>query len=179
MAEAIKSALIGSAELFTRLEAEAARAPGGDSAFLEDVVRECAVIKAGIVSADPFEQGLRSSLNLGHTVGHALEAAAGYGTLPHGAAVGLGLLCAAWISARMGLADPALQQRVATALSAAGLPLTTRIPERSAVLDALMLDKKSQDGRLRMVLPITPGEVSAQMPVELALLEESLQVITG
>lgn len=89
---------------------------------LEDVIRRCAAIKSWIVTRDEREQtGERALLNLGHTVGHAIEAACGYDGILHGEAVALGLVAACRVSARLGLCEPALEARVAETVRRAGL----------------------------------------------------------
>jgi 3-dehydroquinate synthase len=116
-------------------------------------------VKVDIVERDPFEQGPRAKLNLGHTFGHALEKVSGY-EMRHGEAVAIGLACATRLSARRGLCDANFVARVENLLRAIGLP--TRVPREfltDAILDAMQTDKKRVDARLRFVLPRALGDV--------------------
>jgi 3-dehydroquinate synthase len=159
MAEAIKTAMIGDAPLFDRLTALAgADAPAGPE-NLGDVVRSCARVKAGVVERDPYERDLRRVLNLGHTLGHALETATGYETLRHGEAVGLGLLAAVRVAVGRRLAAPEYAEAVRDLLEWASLPVAMPRVEAGALRTAMMLDKKRRSGRLTVVLPRSPGSV--------------------
>jgi 3-dehydroquinate synthetase len=118
---------------------------------LHEQVRACAAFKAGICLRDPHDRGPRIQLNLGHTFGHALEAAAGYG-LPHGRAVALGLLAALRLSVdHLGL-DPDLPGEVERVLA----PEPARV-DRDAAWAALARDKKAERGTPRLVLLERPG----------------------
>jgi 3-dehydroquinate synthase len=160
MAEVIKTALVGSQRLFRFLEEELSRGGRGkirEIDFLAECVRRCIEVKGRIVEGDPFDRGLRHLLNLGHTAGHAIEAAAGYRGVSHGEAVALGLLAALRIAEARGMAGEALSDRTRRLLETCGLP--TRLPpvDREALLRALRLDKKRRNGRMRFVLPMRPG----------------------
>jgi 3-dehydroquinate synthase len=157
MAEVIKTAIIGSPALFARLE-------GGklslrDAGFLDACVVECARVKARIVEEDPYEQGLRRVLNLGHTVGHALEAATGYGTLTHGEAVAVGLLTALRVSVGRGLAASKFETATRRIIAACGLSAKAPDVSREALRNAMSFDKKRRAGVLSVVLPAAPGDV--------------------
>jgi 3-dehydroquinate synthase len=132
--------------------AAAARTPAG----LGAAARRAAAAKAALVARDPFERrGVRVLLNLGHTVGHALEAATGYdGSVLHGEAVSVGLVVAARIAEGRRLLRPGETESLVRALRGLGLP--TALPGRVAVRDVLHhagADKKRARGALRMVLP--------------------------
>jgi 3-dehydroquinate synthetase len=128
-------------------------------------VRRCAAAKAAVVAADEREQtGARAALNLGHTVGHAIEQASGYRLL-HGEAVALGLVAAARVSARLGLADPALEGRVAAALGRCGLGTDLSPWLRAEVLAPIGVDKKRRGARVRF---IALEDVGRWTPVDLA-----------
>jgi len=158
MAEVIKTAIIGSPELFARLEKAGKKVPLRDGAFLEECVAACARVKARVVEADPYERGLRRVLNLGHTVGHALEAALGYGVLTHGEAVAIGLLAALRLSVTRGLAAPSFETTTRKIIEACGL--RTKVSEvGDDFLQAMSLDKKRRASGLSFVLPVTPGDV--------------------
>ncbi len=158
MAEVIKTAIIGSPELFARLDKAGKKISLRDSALIEECVRACARVKARIVEADPYEQGLRRVLNLGHTVGHALEASLGYGVLTHGEAVAIGMLAALRLSVTRGLAASSFETTTRKMIEACGL--RTKVSEvGDDFLQALSLDKKRRAGGLSFVLPVTPGDV--------------------
>ncbi|QEC49372.1 bifunctional shikimate kinase/3-dehydroquinate synthase [Baekduia soli] len=146
-AEVLKTALIAGGPLW---ETIAAGGPVDD-----DVILACARTKLAVVASDERDGGRRQVLNLGHTVGHALETVLGYGTLRHGEAVGLGLLAALRLS---GLPD--LREEVAGLLGAAGLPTTLPDVDADAVLAATRLDKKrTSQARTPFVLVRAAGDV--------------------
>jgi len=160
-AEAIKTAMVGDAAFFARLLRAAQRGVSPtDPELLDDVVVSCVRVKARIVEADPTERDLRRVLNLGHTLGHALEFAGGYGNIRHGEAVAIGLLAALRVAHRRAQIDASYISNVRNMISWAGLPAT--IPDgisAEAVARAISLDKKHREGHLTFVLPIAPGQV--------------------
>jgi 3-dehydroquinate synthase len=141
MAEAYKAGLLGDRALAALIAEKGARAP------LADVVTRAIRVKADIVERDPHEQGDRAFLNLGHTIGHAIEYAS---SLSHGESVSLGLVAAMRISEKL-LGFPRAQE-VAATLEAIGLPIEVRGLELARVLDLLGHDKKRDSGGARMVL---------------------------
>ncbi|MCW2983901.1 MAG: bifunctional shikimate kinase/3-dehydroquinate synthase, partial [Conexibacter sp.] len=149
-AEVVKTALIAGGPLWERI---ASGAPVDD-----DVILACAKTKLAVVAADERDGGRRQVLNLGHTVGHALETSLGYGTLRHGEAVGLGLLAALRLS---GQSD--LRGQVEALLAGAGLPVTldaSHAVDPGAIVAATRLDKKRTDtARTPFVLVRRPGDV--------------------
>ncbi len=160
MAEVIKTAIIGSPELFETLSREltslqAMQRPD----LLETCVTECARVKVSIVERDPYEHGLRRVLNLGHTLGHAVEAVSGYGVVLHGEAVGLGILAAIRLSMRRGAATRDFFTQTRAMLEACGLPVDMPPMDRDALLAAMGLDKKRRAGALSFILPVSPGDV--------------------
>ncbi|MGC9400430.1 MAG: 3-dehydroquinate synthase [Anaerolineae bacterium] len=170
MAEVLKHGVIGDAALFAALEAGPGAVGEMDAARLARALR----VKIEIVEADPFEEGRRAVLNLGHTVGHALERLSGY-TLRHGEAVAVGMVVAARLAERLGLADPGLAARLAAALAAWGLP--TRAPSYpvASIVGAMVHDKKRRAGRLRWVLPRSIGAVEIVDGVPPGAVEAVLQ----
>lgn len=160
MAEVIKTAIIGSAELFERLALDT----GTDStrpsaALLADAVAECVRIKGAVVERDPYEHDRRRVLNLGHTLGHALETALGYEGIRHGEAVGLGLLAAWRVAIARGRAEERWLDETRALLENVGLPTGCPDAGDTALRDAMSLDKKRRSGRLTFVLPLHPGRV--------------------
>ena len=162
-AEVLKYGLIGDAELFAELEA------GGAPESAEElgrIVARCAAHKARVVAADERETlGLRAVLNLGHTVGHAVERASEYRLL-HGEAVAVGLVAAAEVSVKLGLAPAGLDGRVAAALRRCGLAADLDPWRRREIIDMTAVDKKRQAGKLRF---IALTEVGRTQPVELGV----------
>ncbi len=155
MAELIKHGVIGDLDLFVELEKG-----GGDRGTRRqgDLIARSLGVKIGIVELDPFEQGLRAVLNLGHTVGHALERLSGF-SLRHGEAVSIGIVAVAQIAGELGRAGPALVGRVASLLTAWGLPVRCPPFDASAIWEAMAHDKKRRGRSLRWVLPRAIGEV--------------------
>ena len=152
LAEVIKYGLISDLQflewLETNLEGLLQREPGA----LEHAIRRSCEIKAGIVSKDEREQGVRAVLNLGHTFGHAIETATGYGDWLHGEAVAAGMLMAATLSARLGWLTTADVERVRALLQRAGLALAPPAIGSARALAHMQRDKKVRDGRVRLVL---------------------------
>ncbi len=160
MAEVIKTAIIGSADLFERLALDTGASSDRPSvAFLEDVVGECARIKASVVERDPYERDLRRVLNLGHTLGHALESALAYTGIKHGQAVGLGTLAAWRVAVKRRAADARWIEETRALLEHFELPTVVPDVDDNAVRSAMGLDKKRRSGKLTFVLPIEPGRV--------------------
>ena len=131
---------------------------GLDAAALTHAIRRSCEIKAGIVAEDEHEHGRRALLNLGHTFGHAIETAAGYGAWLHGEAVGAGMLMAADLSARLGWLGPADVERVRSLLQRAGLPVAAPRIGAARALELMGMDKKVLAGRIRLVLLRRLGE---------------------
>ena len=153
--EALKTALIGDHELFAKLSVEPPDTWRGLGAA--ELIRRCAKVKAAVVSEDPAEAGLRRVLNLGHTTAHALESLDP--GLSHGRAVGLGLLAAARIGRTLDRTQPGLEGHIRKALIHLGLPTTYPTPAPDAFLGRARLDKKRTSDRIRLIIPIRPGQV--------------------
>jgi 3-dehydroquinate synthase len=152
-AEVVKYAALGDAAFFGWLENRAEDLLAREPEALAHAIATCCEQKAGIVSRDETEQGERALLNFGHTFGHALETATGYGTLLHGEAIAIGMCLAARLSARLGRATDADAERLADLLRRFGLPAA--IPagiDAQHLLDLMRLDKKNVSGRLRLIL---------------------------
>lgn len=168
LAEVIKHGLMADAAYLDEVEAALPRALAADPAVLARVVAGSVRIKAAVVAGDEREEsGARQCLNLGHTLGQALEAVAGYGRLHHGEAVAIGLVAAGEIARRQGSGwgEPD-QARLLRLLKAARLP--TRLPAgigREQLLAAMAHDKKTRAGQLRWVLPLRAGAVAVGQAV--------------
>ena len=155
-AEVVKTALIAGGALWERVR------DGAAGAAQPDIVLACARTKLAVVAKDERDAGRRQVLNLGHTVGHAIETAAGYGRFRHGEAVALGLLAALRLSGQ-----PELRAEVAELLSAHGLPVRLEGVDLAAVLEAMRRDKKRRaEGPVPFVLVHAPGDVreGAEVP---------------
>jgi 3-dehydroquinate synthase len=172
LAEVVKAAAIADAGFFAWLEANAEDLIAGDEALLEHAIATSIAFKAGVVARDETERGERMLLNFGHTFGHAIETAQGYGGLLHGEAVAVGMLLAAALASALGRAPAADAQRLRGLLARLGLP--TELPaglEPAALLAHMRLDKKALSGTPRLVLwrGVGHAEVVADVP-EQALL---------
>jgi 3-dehydroquinate synthase len=172
LAEVIKYGLLGDAELFAQLEKKPLTVA---SAELADVIRRCCAAKARIVEADEFEtakDGGRALLNLGHTFGHAIENAAGYGEYLHGEAVAIGLCAAARLSVELKFVATADEARIAKVVAAHALPTKLRAPlSLAALMAAMARDKKVRAGLPRFVVLKRLGEAATQDGVTPALAE--------
>ena len=155
MAEVIKHGVIGAPDLFAELEAGACHSP---FAIRHSQIARALRVKIAIVEEDPFEQGRRAVLNLGHTVGHALERLSGF-SLRHGEAVSIGMVAAARIAVELGRADLLLAYRIEAVLAAWWLPVRCPPFDADAIWEAMAHDKKRRGRSLRWVLPHAIGEV--------------------
>jgi len=176
LGEAVKMAALGDEPLFALLEADGeAVARGDEAAFasgaVAEVVERTAWAKVEVVDADEKEQAAtagRIRLNLGHSLGHAVEAAGGFGELLHGEAVAYGLRGAVRLGRELDVTPPELAARVETLLTSLGLATAPLPYPVATVLAALATDKKHADGSLRWVLPSAEGPVvRSDVPAEL------------
>src|SRR5712675_1909453 len=157
-AEVAKSGKNDDAGFFAWLEANADDVFAGAGAAREHAIATSCRMKAEIVARDERETGDRALLNLGHTFGHAFEAAAGFsGRLLHGEAVSLGMVCAFGFSVRLGLTSAADADRVARHLAEVGLPtrlgqVAGGLPDVDRLMDLIAQDKKVKRGRLTFIL---------------------------
>ena len=174
LAEVIKTAVIGDAALFEFLEQHLPAVLRRDTAALVEVISRCAAFKARVVEVDERERSERRILNYGHTIGHAVEAAAGFRRLTHGEAIAIGMALEARMAQRLGVAGAEVVERQDTLLARAGLPTKLGAVNRRAVWRAMALDKKIRDGVLRCALPVGIGEVIREQEVPDTLLREVL-----
>lgn len=185
LGEVLKTALIEGEDALAHLEQNAAALTARDSRALAETVTRCVTTKARVVVSDPEERGARRSLNLGHTFAHAIEHAAGYGRVPHGVAVAVGLQLAVEASVSVYGSPEALSglgARVDALLSAFGLPRNLdelrgrydlgRTLHADALIEGLGHDKKGRVGTPEFVLLKAPGEVEAGVSVSAANLRE-------
>ncbi|MEO6603403.1 MAG: 3-dehydroquinate synthase [Polyangiaceae bacterium] len=167
LAEVVKTALIGDPEMFTLLEDNADRVTRRDMELTADLVRRSVRVKARIVSFDERESGLRAVLNLGHTVGHALEAQSGYTALSHGEAVSLGLVAALRLGVALGRTPRDLSERTLELLRRLGLPASLRGQPLGEAANLIGHDKKRAGGSVRFVFARGLGDVEA-FPIPLS-----------
>jgi 3-dehydroquinate synthase len=158
MYEALKAGIIGNPELFGRLENSTIKALRKDAELTAWAITESVRLKAQIVSTDEREGDLRRVLNLGHTLGHAFEAATAYRKFLHGEAVAWGMHAAARISLEIGMCDQPVYDRIRNAIHAWGrLPAVTI--QTSKALRLIQSDKKTESGVVNFVLPRAIGKV--------------------
>jgi 3-dehydroquinate synthase len=155
IAEIIKYGLIRDPEFFEWQEQNMDKLLARDPDALRFAITRSCENKAAVVKADEKEAGVRATLNLGHTFGHAIENFSGYGTWLHGEAVAIGTAMAATMSGRMGWIDEALVKRTYTLLERANLPVELPVDSpmtRESFLKLMSVDKKVANGQLRLIL---------------------------
>jgi 3-dehydroquinate synthase len=155
MAEVVKHGIISDPDLFAMCQ------QGMDwvKANLEEVVKCAMAVKIKVIEEDPYEKGIRAALNLGHTVGHAVELVSKF-ELRHGEAIAIGTVAEARYAARVGLTSQSTVEAIKSTLSALGLPI--QIPEempREKIIQAMRVDKKKNAKSIRFALPVEIGKV--------------------
>jgi 3-dehydroquinate synthase len=157
LAEVTKCAFLADRESVAQLARSLENVRAGDLGAVLAAVTIAAEVKAGIVSQDPRESGLRELLNFGHTMGHAYEASSGYHAT-HGEAVAIGMVYATALAEKLELTAATLRPELEALLDRAGLPTRARLPR--AVWSYVLRDKKAREGRLRWILPRRIGQFS-------------------
>lgn len=160
LAEVVKTSIIGDPGLFEILEARSQDVLRRDQDLMGEVVRRCIRVKARVVGIDETERGIRATLNLGHTIGHALEAEGGYGSLAHGEAVSLGLVAALRVSCRLGFTSKRNLDRIVRLQEALELPVALDAAKLRAAAEIVGHDKKRSGSKLRFVVVEDIGRVS-------------------
>jgi 3-dehydroquinate synthase len=164
-AEVIKHGVIRDAGLFQQLEA-LTQLGNAEIHYSAELIQRAARVKVDIVNVDEKETGERMLLNYGHTLGHAIEAAAGYGMLLHGEAIAIGMHLEARMAEQLGMVDTAFVARQATLIQAFGLPITIPAGMQAEHIVALTLrDKKVSAGRIRWILPTGVGSAVVRTDV--------------
>ena len=179
LAEVIKYGLICDAAFFAWLEAHLDELLDGDPVALAHVIHRSCQIKAEIVGRDEREQGDRALLNLGHTFGHAVEAATEYKQWLHGEAIGAGLLMAVAMSRECGLLSSGDVARVHKLIERAGLPTRIEAVSPESALEHMRIDKKVKGGRIRLILLRKIGETFITADYPEAALDRTLQEYFG
>ena len=172
--EALKCGIIGNVELFIRFEQNRARILKRDPDELEWLIAQSVRLKAEVVSADEHEGGLRRVLNLGHTIGHALEAETNYRGFLHGEAVAWGMVAATNIALSVGRTDSVTAGRITDSVLSLG-----RLPEvcvnARKILARLQSDKKTQNGVVHFILPREIGKVEVASDVPESAVIDSVE----
>ncbi len=177
LAEVIKYGLIRDAAFFVWLEKTMPSLINKDpSSLIEAVIRSCEN-KADVVAQDEFEssKGIRATLNLGHTFGHAIEHAMGYGNWLHGEAVAAGMVMAAFLSQELGWLKPDEFDRTKQLIANANLPINPPDIPVDQFMGLMQSDKKSQRGRIHLILQKTIGEAILTSDYPEAALRKTLQ----
>jgi 3-dehydroquinate synthase len=185
LAECVKHAVLDGEARLSAMERDAELLAGGDRAALARLIPESAAIKARIVSADPFERGVRATLNFGHTFGHAIETLPGVDLL-HGEAVAIGMVAAsAAAEAWHGFTTVPMTARLCKLLTRLSLPTSlsgTRVGANLPILHSeirrrMGFDKKNEGGGLRLILPRVVGDVVVAAGVPEAAVDAGLRAI--
>ena len=161
LAEVVKYGVILDAEFFASLERDVENIMGRDDVALRRIVVESCRQKAAVVTRDEREEtGLRAILNFGHTIGHAIEAVAGYeGPFQHGEAVAVGMAAEARLAQRLGWIGADAFDRLKRLLERFGLPTSAPGLDTGKLMAAMARDKKNRAGKIRFVLPRSIGKV--------------------
>jgi 3-dehydroquinate synthase len=159
LAEIIKHGVIMNEPLFSLIEKNLTKILRLVPEVLIEIIAESCANKAYVVENDEKENGLRSTLNYGHTFAHALEVLTDYNTFRHGEAVAVGMNCAAQLSVHLGMLDPCELDRQNTLLQNAGLPIQIPRIQSEKFLEAMYLDKKTSHGKLKLILIEEIGKV--------------------
>ncbi len=177
LGEIIKYGVIRDGALFGWLEHHAEEVLRKQDRALVHVQGTCSAIKAGICGRDEREAGERVILNYGHTVGHALESAGGYGRIKHGEAVLLGMKAEAWIAREIGMLSDGASERIFALIDRMPLTRSARGLSVSAIMQRIGRDKKNRSGRKRFVLPTRIGRVKVVEGIDDSLVRASLRAI--
>lgn len=162
LSEVVKTALIGDPELLELLEERTDEVLARSPELLQRIVTRSVRVKARVVALDEREAGLRATLNLGHTIGHALESAGGYEQLTHGEAVSLGLVAALRYGRQLGKTPEELVQRTTRLLKRLGLPTVLRRQDLETASGLISHDKKRTGDAVRFVFATAPGQVMSE-----------------
>jgi 3-dehydroquinate synthase len=165
LAEMIKAGVIADAELFEMFESAETDLP--------DMMRRSIQVKVDIVREDPFEQGRRAALNLGHTIGHGLEAASKFDLL-HGEAIAIGTVAEARVAERIGLARLGVAERIERVIERVDLPISFTDLDIDEIVTLMRSDKKKQGGRLKYALPRDIADVVIGVDVQDDVVREVL-----
>ena len=176
--ESLKCGVIRDRDLFDYMERNTRKILGRDRRAMQRVIGDSVRVKAGVVSTDEKESGLRRILNFGHTIGHALESATEYSHFLHGEAVAWGMIAAAAIARETGVCKADTADRIAAATRAYG-PLPPVVCDAQKVIDRLVADKKTIAGAVHFVLPQKIGKVKISGDVPASIVRNAVESITN
>ncbi len=176
LAEIIKYGIIKDPGLFCYLENNYRKIISGDIRSRESIIRRSSSIKAKIVQLDEREEkGLRTILNFGHTIGHAIEAAGGYKRYNHGQAIALGMLVALDIGRAMGHTDKNTQERIEKLIRAVGLPTRIKKVSLAGIIKAHYFDKKFSGAKNKFVIAEKIGRVRIEESIPLSMIQAAIK----
>jgi 3-dehydroquinate synthase len=181
LAEVIKYGIIKSPDIFSYIEKNYTKILKHDKKSLQYIVHECSLIKARIVEKDERDdKNIRVVLNLGHTIGHAIETATNYSkSYNHGQAVALGILSSVYIARKTGLLAETDSRRIKNVIKNTGLPVKLKSVSLKNILSSQSHDKKFIHGKNRFVLPVKIGKVIVKEDIPEALIRLSLFYLRG
>jgi 3-dehydroquinate synthase len=173
--EAVKYGVLGDRTLFNRIDRGLDAIKRLDTSEIDNLIRRCCSIKARIVRRDEREGGLRRVLNLGHTVGHAIEAATNYKRYLHGEAVGIGLVAESLLSERLNLLAVRDRRAIDSLVSRVGEIPNTSTLALDGIIAAMDRDKKNRAGEKTFILPVSVGQVVIRSGVPLSTVKLALR----
>ena len=176
LAEVIKYGVIKSPELFETLEKNYTKILKGDKKLLQYIVYTCSLIKAKVVEKDEHDnKNIRVILNLGHTIGHAIESASHYAkSYSHGQAISLGMLSAAIISRKLNILDEKTCTRIKNLIKKINLPTRLKGLKVEDIFSAQEHDKKFIHGKNRFVLPVRIGKTIVKEGIPVSIIKHSI-----
>lgn len=176
LAEAIKYGIIKSPSLFVYIENNLKKILNKDKDAVKYIVSACSRIKAGIVKKDELDtRDVRIILNLGHTIGHAIETSGNYFKYSHGQAIALGILAASFIAVKMQLLKEETSDRIRSLIKKAGLPVKLKAVAISKIISAYKHDKKFKYGKNRFVLPVKIGQAAVVEDIPQSLIIKAIK----
>ncbi|MGQ9455149.1 MAG: 3-dehydroquinate synthase [Armatimonadota bacterium] len=177
LAEVLKHGIIWDKELFCFVDKNAKNLLSRRAEALQEAIKRSVEIKRSVVEQDERESGLRSILNFGHTIGHAIEVVTGYRKYRHGEAVAAGMFAEALLAEREGVAEENISEPIANAVRKLGLePRLDVCCSPGDLLGAIELDKKVKSGEIRLALPVKIGKCGV-FPVERSVILEVLREV--
>ncbi|MBU1044216.1 MAG: 3-dehydroquinate synthase [Candidatus Omnitrophica bacterium] len=176
LAEVVKYGMIIDKDLFAFLEKNYQKILNSDKESLIRIISTASKIKAHIVANDEKEtKGLRTILNFGHTIGHALETATDYTNLNHGEAISIGMVAACQIAQEIGILEPKVEQRLIDLLVKFNLPIKAKKVDLKKVYQAFYRDKKFINGKIRMVVPSRIGHVIVTEDIPFKIIQKIIK----
>jgi 3-dehydroquinate synthase len=179
LAECVKHAFIREADLLGFIESNADAITACDPVVMTELIARNVAIKAAVVAEDERESGVRAHLNFGHTVGHAIETAEGYGGMTHGQGVALGMIVCCEMARQRGTVDESLVERITHVLRSLGLATTWPNLDAKRLWELMQHDKKTMGGKVRMILPTRLGAVEIVEDTDFQQVADAIARITG